>query len=76
MKAYISDNVFMLFAGLSLNRPKFDLKKLKNDDGYISSLVHKRGISEEQNSGYKRIKALAKDIIKLINSELEKDELN
>jgi hypothetical protein len=76
MKAYISDNVFMLYAGLSLNRPKFDLNKLKNDDDYISSLVHKRGISEDQNSGYKTIKALAKDIIKLINSELEKDELN
>ena len=73
MKAYISDNVFMLYAGLSLNRPKFDLNKLKNDDGYISSLLHKRGISEDQNSGYKRIKALAKDILLLIESELEKD---
>ena len=76
MKAFISDNVFMLYAGLSLNRPKFDLNKLKKDDGYISSLVHKRGISEDQNSGYKRIKALAKEIIKLINSELKEDELN
>lgn len=76
MKAFISDNVFMLYAGLSLNRPKFDLNKLKKDDGYISSLVHKRGISEDQNSGYKRIKALAKEIIKLINSELKNDELN
>ena len=76
MKAFISDNVFMVFAGLSLNRPMFDLEKLKKDDGYISSLVHKRTISEEQNSGYERIMALAKDILKLINSELEKDELN
>ena len=75
MKAYISDNVFMLYAGLSLNRPKFELRKLKTDDGYISSLLHKRVISEEQNSGYKRIKVLARDIIKLINSELKEDEL-
>jgi hypothetical protein len=75
MKAYISDNVFMLYASLSLNRPKFDLNKLKNDDGYISSLLHKRGISEDQNSGYKRIKALANDILLLIESELKKDQL-
>jgi hypothetical protein len=76
IKSSISDNVFILYAGLSLNRPKFDLNNLKKDDGYISSLVHKREISKEQNSSYKRIKVLAKDILKLINSELEKDELN
>ena len=31
---------------------------------------------ENKILGYKRIKALARDIIKLISSELKKDELN
>jgi hypothetical protein len=78
MKAYISDNTFTLEPRLrlSLKRPRFDLNRLRSDDGYISSLLHKSGISREQNASYRSIKVLANDIIKLINSELKQDELN
>jgi len=70
MQTVISGRFFKLISGSSLNRQELDLKKLTNNDDYISSLIHKRGISEEQNISYQKIKNLAIELINIINSEL------
>jgi hypothetical protein len=71
MQSSISGDFIRLVSGSTLNRPALDLDKLRNNDDYIASLFHKRGISEEQNKGYQKIKTMAKDLIEIINSELE-----
>lgn len=73
MQTIISGRFFKLIAGSSLNRRELDLKKLTNNDDYISSLIHKRGISEEQNTSYQKIKSLATELINIINAELERE---
>ena len=74
MRPVITGDHIKLLAGSSLNRPLLNLDKLRNNDDYISSLLHKRGISEDQNKGYQKNKTMAKDLIEIINSVLNKEK--
>jgi hypothetical protein len=67
----LSGNVLYNIGGSTLGRPNLDLNKLRMNSDYIWSLGGKKTNNDTQTSKYKIIKAMAENLVQIIDKELK-----
>ena len=72
--ALLGGEFFEQIIGTSLNRPYTDLSKLTQNSSYLTALFGKKINTETQNKQYAKIKALAENLLRLIEDELQKSK--
>jgi hypothetical protein len=67
----LSGDILYNIAGTTLGRANLDLNDLRMNSEYIWSLGGKKNTSDVQTLKYENIKAMAEDLIQIINKELK-----
>jgi len=67
----LSGDIIYNIGGSTLGRPNLDLNDLRMNSAYLWSLGGKKNAADVQTVNYENIKALAEDLVKMIDSEFE-----
>jgi hypothetical protein len=70
----LSGDIIYIIEGSTLGRPNLDLNDLRMNTEYIWSIGAKKNTTENQTLRYENIKAMAEDLIKMIDSEFESQQ--
>jgi hypothetical protein len=70
----LSGDILYLIVGTTLGRPNLNLNDLRMNTEYIWALGAKRNATTGQTFQYEKIKVMAEDLIKMIDSEFESQQ--
>jgi len=70
----LSGDILYNILGSTLGRPNLDLKDLRMNTEYIWALGSKQQTTDTQTREYTKIKVMAEDLIKMIDSEFESQQ--
>lgn len=67
----LAGDIIYNLSGVTLSRSNLDLNNLKKNSEYLWSLIGKKNSTNSQNNNYENIKAIAEDLVKMIDLEFE-----
>jgi hypothetical protein len=71
VKILLTEEIINEFNGIESAMNPESINNIRNNKEYVSSLFHKKEITKNQNRNYQDVKTKAKELIGLIESELE-----
>jgi hypothetical protein len=71
VKILLTEEIINEFNGIESAMNPESINNIRNNKEYVSSLFHKKEITKNQNRNYQDLKTKAKELIGLIESELE-----